>query len=81
MLHLHRKYFTQALAFSNDFTVKHRYAPSVLAVYSSACNLIWAVDTLYSWEPALSSRFLVFWSNCFSAAVRLFAAETEYASD
>lgn len=49
--------------------MKHKYAPSVLAIYSSARTLIWAVDLLYSWEPTLSSCFMVFWSNCFSAAV------------
>lgn len=70
LLHLHRNYFTQALNGSQDFTVKHRYAPSVLAVYSSACNLIWTVDTLFSWEPYLSACYMVFWANCFSAAVR-----------
>ncbi|GJE98290.1 fungal-specific transcription factor domain-containing protein [Phanerochaete sordida] len=71
LLHLHRNYFTQALTSSQEFSIKHRYAPSVLAVYSSACKLIWTVDALYSWEPALSSRFMVFWSNCFSAACAL----------
>ena len=69
LLHLHRNYVMQALN-SPDFTVKHRYAPSVLAVYLSASNVIWTVDTLFSWEPTLSTRFTVFWSNCFSAAVR-----------
>ena len=56
---------------TETFTVKHKYAPSVLAVYSSSCNLIWVVRTLYGWEPELSARFSVLWSNCFSAAVRI----------
>ena len=54
---------------TETFTVKHKYAPSVLAVYSSSCNLIWVVRTLYAWESELSARFSVLWSNCFSAAV------------
>ncbi|KIP08095.1 hypothetical protein PHLGIDRAFT_391785 [Phlebiopsis gigantea 11061_1 CR5-6] len=70
LLHLHRNYFTQALT-SPEFTVKHRYAPSVLAVYHSASSIIWTVETLFSWETALSTRFLVFWSNCFAAACSL----------
>ena len=70
LLQLHKSYFIQALLSNENFTVKHKYAPSVLAVYSSACNLIWAVRTLYLWEPELSTRFTIIWSNCFSAAVR-----------
>ncbi|EMD39931.1 hypothetical protein CERSUDRAFT_112176 [Gelatoporia subvermispora B] len=71
ILHLHRNYFTQALSVSEGFTVKHQYAPSVLATFSSSCNLIWAVTTCYRWEPDLVLRILMLWSNCFSAAVAL----------
>lgn len=71
LLQLHKCYFTQALISSDSFTVKHKHAPSVLAVYSSACNLIWAIKTLYGWDPELSTRYTVLWANCFSAAVSL----------
>ncbi len=69
LLQLHRTYFTHALNAPEGFTVKHKYAPSVLAVYTSSMNLIWTMYTLYRWDPELSTRFSGFWSNCFSAAV------------
>ncbi|KAK7690028.1 hypothetical protein QCA50_006672 [Cerrena zonata] len=71
LLQLHRNYFTQALNVSDGFTFKHKYAPSVLATFTSSCNLIWTVYTLYRWEPTASVKFTPFWSNCFSAAVAL----------
>ena len=69
LLHLHRSYFTLALTGSEDFTVQHIYAPSVLAVYSGCCSVISTIHTLYTWEPELSIRYSIFWANCFSAAV------------
>ncbi|OCH85576.1 hypothetical protein OBBRIDRAFT_891076 [Obba rivulosa] len=71
ILHLHRNYFSQALSVSEGFTVKHQFAPSVLATFSSSCNLMWAVTTCYRWEPELTTRILMLWANCFSAAVAL----------
>ncbi|KAH8104572.1 fungal-specific transcription factor domain-containing protein [Cristinia sonorae] len=72
LLQLHRSYFTRAMNASEGFDVTtSKYAPSALAVYTSCCNLIWTVYTLYRWEPELSTRFSQFWSNCFSAAVAL----------
>ncbi|KZT12061.1 uncharacterized protein LAESUDRAFT_720038 [Laetiporus sulphureus 93-53] len=71
ILNLHRSYLTQALRAQDGFTIKSKYSPSVLAVYSSACNLIWTVHTCYKWEPELIVRFSVVWSNCLSAALAL----------
>ncbi|CAL1713138.1 unnamed protein product [Somion occarium] len=71
LLQLHRSYFTYALNASDGFTFKHKYAPSVLATFTSSCNLIWTIYTLYRWEPDASVRFSTFWGNCFSAAVAL----------
>lgn len=51
------------------FDMHHDYAPSVLATYLSASNLIAAVEQLYEKESQLSVRFLHFWFNVFSAAV------------
>ncbi len=68
-MHLHRSYFTVALTSSEAFTVKHTYAPSVLAVYSGCCNLISTIATIHQWEPELSIRYAMFWNNLFSAAV------------
>jgi hypothetical protein len=51
------------------FDLNHHYAPSVIATYLSASNLITAVETLYEQEQQLSARFLHFWFNAFSAVV------------
>lgn len=69
LLQLHRRYFTQAMNSPEPFDMHHDYAPSVLATYLSASNLIAAVEQLYEKESQLSVRFLHFWFNVFSAAV------------
>jgi hypothetical protein len=51
------------------FDLNHHYAPSVIATYLSASNLITAVETLFEQEQQLSARFLHFWFNTFSAVV------------
>ncbi|KAI0071702.1 hypothetical protein K474DRAFT_1652176 [Panus rudis PR-1116 ss-1] len=71
LLQLHRSYYTTALNGPEGFSFKHRYAPSVLATFTSCCNLIWTVYTLYRWEPSLSVRFSAPWINCFSSALAL----------
>ena len=52
------------------FTLAHPYAPSVVATYLVAANLISAVETLFDQEQQLSVRFLNFWFTSFSATVR-----------
>jgi hypothetical protein len=54
------------------FDLCHPYAPSVLATYLGASNLIAAVETLFNQQQQLSVRFLHFWFNSFSAAVSLY---------
>lgn len=55
---------------AEPFDMNHEYAPSVLATYLSSSSLIAAVELLYEKEQQLSVRFLHFWFNVFSAAVR-----------
>ncbi|KAF8904122.1 hypothetical protein CPB84DRAFT_1960943 [Gymnopilus junonius] len=71
LLQLHRRYFTEAMNSPNVFDLKHPYAPSVIATYLGASNLISAVETLFNQEAQLSARFLHFWFNSFSAVVTL----------
>ncbi|EFI27225.1 hypothetical protein CC1G_15053 [Coprinopsis cinerea okayama7 len=72
LLQLHRTFFTRALSgFDEAFNRKHRYAPSVVAVFLSASRMIASVQDLYRREPHITSRFLGFWSNAFSSAVAL----------
>jgi hypothetical protein len=71
LLQLHRRYFTDAMGSPEGFDLNHHYAPSVIATYLSASNLITAVEALFDQEQQLSARFLHFWFNAFSAVVCL----------
>jgi hypothetical protein len=72
LLQLHRQFFTRALSGPEEaFNRRHKYAPSVVAVFLSASRMIANVQELYSREPHLTARILGYWSNAFSAAVAL----------
>jgi len=72
LLQLHRTFFTRALSGPEEaFNRRHKYAPSVVAVFLSASRMIATVEALYRQEPELTSRILGYWSNAFSAAMAL----------
>ncbi|KAF8158548.1 hypothetical protein B0H34DRAFT_783008 [Crassisporium funariophilum] len=72
LLQLHRQFFTRALSGPEEaFNRRHKYAPSVVAVFLSASRMIATVQDLYRREPHLAARILGYWSNAFSAAVAL----------
>ncbi|KNZ82068.1 hypothetical protein J132_08251 [Termitomyces sp. J132] len=72
LLQLHRSFFTRALSGPEEsFNRRHKYAPSVVAVFLSASRMIATVEDLYHREPQLTARILGYWSNAFSAAVAL----------
>ncbi|KZT73770.1 hypothetical protein DAEQUDRAFT_761749 [Daedalea quercina L-15889] len=71
ILNLHRGYFTSALKVTEGYSMKHKYAPSVLATFHSAVNVIWTLNTCYQWEPDLCLHVSVLWSNCLSCALAL----------
>lgn len=72
LLQLHRSFFTRALSGPEEaFNRRHKYAPSVVAVFLSASRMIATVQELYLHEPQLTARILGYWSNAFSAAVAL----------
>ncbi|KAF9071213.1 hypothetical protein BDP27DRAFT_1219369 [Rhodocollybia butyracea] len=72
LLQLHRPYFMRALSGPEEaFNKRHRYAPSVVAVWLGALRMIAAAETLYHREPELSARLLGNWSNICSAVVAI----------
>lgn len=72
LLQLHRKFFFHALsAFDEAFNRKHRFAPSVLAVFLSASRMIASIQDLYQQEPSLTSKIKGYWNNAFSSTVML----------
>ncbi|KAG6853953.1 hypothetical protein C0991_012277 [Blastosporella zonata] len=69
LLQLHRSFFTRALSGPEEsFNRRHKYAPSVVAVFLSASRMIATVQDLYHREPQMTARILGYWSNAFSAA-------------
>ncbi|KAJ3992327.1 fungal-specific transcription factor domain-containing protein [Lentinula boryana] len=72
LLQLHRTYFMRALSGPEEaFNKRHRYAPSVVAVWLGAVHMIAAVESMYRYEPELTARILGYWSNTFSAVVAI----------
>lgn len=70
LLQLHRLYFIRALSCPEEaFNRRHKYAPSVVAVFMSASRMIATVQELFQWEPEKTTRILWYWSNAFSATV------------
>ncbi|KAF8630972.1 hypothetical protein AX17_005328 [Amanita inopinata Kibby_2008] len=72
LLQLHRTFFIRALSGPEEaFNRRHKYAPSVVAVFLSASRMVATIQDLYHREPQLTARLLGYWSNAFSAAVAL----------
>lgn len=71
LLQLHRNFFTEAVSDYDAFSYQHKFAPSAVATYLSASRLIATLNVLEEREPQLSKRFMCFWFNAFSGAVRM----------
>ncbi|KAL1738580.1 hypothetical protein HDZ31DRAFT_50767 [Schizophyllum fasciatum] len=69
MLYIHRSYAGAALRAEGD-PVTHSFAPSVLAVYRSSCQLVTGIQSLMEKHPDMLSECWFFWSTVFSACVR-----------
>lgn len=69
LLNLHRPYFAQALNDGPQDLLKHRYAPSVLAIYRSAWRIIEALRMTQERVPFVTERWGMPWSLSMSAAV------------
>ncbi|KAF8516816.1 hypothetical protein BU17DRAFT_67263 [Hysterangium stoloniferum] len=70
LLLLHRGFFGRALEEETD-PMQSKFAPSVLATYTSAWRIILALQAIHTKYPALTHRFGLFWSNTFSASIAL----------
>lgn len=71
LLNIHRRYFSQALQDSPSDPLKHRYGPSVMAMYRSAWRLIVSYVSAVDRIPDVAARLPIIWSQALSAAVRL----------
>ncbi|KIJ93761.1 hypothetical protein K443DRAFT_643750 [Laccaria amethystina LaAM-08-1] len=71
ILNLHRAYFAQTLHESPTELQRHRYVPSVLAIYRSAWRLIRGLRMTWASVPHLLTRVNLPWSQALSAAIVL----------
>ncbi|KAH9897656.1 hypothetical protein C8Q73DRAFT_787911 [Cubamyces lactineus] len=71
LLSLHRPYFSLAVKEASDNPLKHRYAPSVLAVYRSAWRILSAVQAAYRIAPIIVSRCGFVWSYALTCSILL----------
>lgn len=69
LLNLHRPYFAQALNELPHDLLRHRYGPSVMAIYRSAWRLIEGLRETHKKAPQVVERLGLPWSQSLSAAV------------
>ncbi|KAH8833783.1 fungal-specific transcription factor domain-containing protein [Flagelloscypha sp. PMI_526] len=76
LVYIHRVYFAQAISTHSHDPIKSPYAPSFLAGYRSACNLLGYLNMQFQMFPAQISRLWVLWTHGFSASVMLSSVVT-----
>ncbi|KAG1825317.1 hypothetical protein EV424DRAFT_1471772 [Suillus variegatus] len=69
VVNIHRRYFTQALEDQPDDLLKHKYGPSVMAMYRSAWRVIESHSHAARKIPQVIERLGLFWSQALSAAI------------
>jgi hypothetical protein len=69
LLYIHRCFFTHAIQSNSNDPLKSQYAPSFLAGYRSACDLLNGVRKQFTLFPAQIARFWVLWTHAFSSTV------------
>uniref|UniRef100_A0A8H7Y991 Xylanolytic transcriptional activator regulatory domain-containing protein n=1 Tax=Psilocybe cubensis TaxID=181762 RepID=A0A8H7Y991_PSICU len=71
LLNLHRSYFALALQESSGDLQRHRYLPSVVAIYRSSWRLVRGLALTWTVIPKFLARVTLAWSHGLSAAVVL----------
>ncbi|KAG7442877.1 uncharacterized protein BT62DRAFT_904567 [Guyanagaster necrorhizus] len=71
LLYIHRCFFVHAINSSPSDPIKSQYAPSFLAGYRSACDLLASVRQQFTRFPAQIARFWVLWTHAFSSTVMI----------
>jgi hypothetical protein len=66
---MHRGFFAQALEENPQDPMGSKYAPSVLAAYTSACTFVGLIESLFKQHPALTERMWFYFMHVFSCAV------------
>ncbi|OCH83843.1 hypothetical protein OBBRIDRAFT_892109 [Obba rivulosa] len=74
--YVHRSFFVKALEEHPEDPLRSQYAPSFLAGYRSACELIRLLREQFKRFPVQIVRFWVLWTHAFSSSVMLGAIAT-----
>ncbi|KZT73240.1 hypothetical protein DAEQUDRAFT_662513, partial [Daedalea quercina L-15889] len=69
LLSLHRPWFAQALQEQPGDLLRHRYGPSVMAIYRSAWRIIEGAREAHKRASAVVSRLGLVWSQCLAAGI------------
>ncbi|KAF7342041.1 Fungal-trans domain-containing protein [Mycena venus] len=76
LLYIHRCFFAHAISNHPNDPIKSPYAPSFLAGYRSACDLLASLRLQFNKFPAEIARFWVLWTHAFSSAIMLSSVVT-----
>ncbi|KAG1769830.1 hypothetical protein EDD22DRAFT_868114 [Suillus occidentalis] len=76
LLYVHRCFFAEAVSNNPADPMSSPFAPSFLAGYRSACELISGLRTQFDLFPAQIARFWVLWTHAFSSSVMLSSVVT-----
>ncbi|KAJ7702923.1 hypothetical protein B0H16DRAFT_1347279, partial [Mycena metata] len=79
LLYIHRCFFAHAISNHPTDPIKSPYAPSFLAGYRSACDLLGSLRQQFNAFPAEIARFWVLWTHAFSSAIMLSSVVTHAA--
>lgn len=69
LFYLHRGFFARALEDSPIDPMGSKYAPSVLAAYTSACSFVSLIDSMFRQYPVLTERMWFLFTHVFSCSV------------
>lgn len=69
VFYLHRGFFARAIEDSPEDPLTSRFAPSVLAAYTSASTFVALVKSLHSQHPQLTERLWFLFTHVFSCSV------------
>lgn len=71
LFYMHRGFFARALEDNAQDPLGSKYAPSVLAAYSTACSFVGLIKSLFSQHPAITERMWFLFTHVFSCAVSI----------
>nr|GAT43300.1 predicted protein [Mycena chlorophos] len=76
LLYIHRCFFAHAIQNHPNDPIKSPYAPSFLAGYRSACDLLTSLRQQFNTFPAEIARYWVLWTHAFSSSIMLSSVVT-----